>query len=57
MVVDAEVDVAVVPPLVASALADHEQRRGLPAALVAAGRVARLQRGQQPVAQVAFGLR
>ena len=56
MVVDAQVDVAVVAALVSPTLADDQQRRGLPAALVPARRVAGHERGQQPVAQVALGL-
>ncbi len=56
MVVHAQVDVAVVAPLVPAAVADDQQRRGLPSALVPARRVAGHERGQQPVAQVALGL-
>ena len=56
MVVNAQVDVAVVAPLVPAAVADDQQRRGLPSALVPARRVAGHERGQQPVAQVALGL-
>ena len=48
VVVDAQVDGDVVEAAVPGPVADHEQRRGLPAAPVAAGLVAGLQRGQQP---------
>ena len=56
MVVDPEVDVSIVPPLVAATLSDHEQSRGLSAPPVPARRVAREQRRQEPVAQVALRL-
>ncbi len=56
MIVDPEVDVPIVPPLVAATLSDHEQSGGLSAPPVPARRVAREQRRQEPVAQVTLGL-
>ena len=51
MVVDTEVDVSIVPPLVAAALSDHEQGGGLTATPVPSCRVAGEQRGEEPVTQ------
>ena len=51
VVVDAQVDGDVVEPAVPGLVLDHEQRRGLPAAGVAAGRVAGGERLEQPVGE------
>ena len=56
VIVDTEVDVAIVPALVAAALSHDQQRRRLPATPVPPGRVAGDERGEQPVAQIALGL-
>ena len=53
VVVDAQIDQAVVVAAVATAGRDHRDRGRLPAAAVAAGRVAGGQREQQPVREVA----
>ena len=55
MVVHSQVDVSIVPPLVAPTFADHEESGGLPPAAVPTRGVTREQRREEPVAQVALG--
>ena len=55
VVVDPEVDGDVVEAAVPGALLDHQDRRGLPATLVAARGVAGGERGEQPVGQRRVG--